>query len=74
MPDKMTGRLSPMTEVATPVQARASLPVSGVTRLRALEVLGDTDTWTGSDWQHAAIHLASAIVALTGDLDDGRDS
>jgi hypothetical protein len=42
---------------------------SDVTRLRALEVLGDTDDWTGSDWQRAAILLASAIVAVAGDLD-----
>ena len=66
----MTGRLSPTTEVATTVEARSSLPVfSSVTRLRALEVLGDTDTWTGSDWQRAAVLLASAIVSVTGDLD-----
>lgn len=39
------------------------------TRARALEVLGNTDTWTGSDWQHAAIQLASAVVAVTGDID-----
>ncbi len=51
------------------MSAANSQPFSEVTRLRALEVLGDTDTWTGSDWENAAILLASAVVAVAGDID-----
>lgn len=38
-------------------------------RYEALEVMGNTDTWTGSDWERAATSLASAVVAACGDLD-----
>jgi hypothetical protein len=40
-----------------------------VTRLRAREVIeADTDAWSLEDWKHAAVMLASAIMAVTGDL------
>jgi hypothetical protein len=31
--------------------------------------MGDTDTWTGGDWQHTCILLASAIIAAADDFD-----